>query len=72
MFWPALTRSSIIEHPTQRRAVHVTSMHAKADDPAGVLIHDDHYPVTFQYYRFTAEQVYAPQAVFSVADCGQP
>ena len=59
-------------HAAERWPIHVTSMHTKADDPASVLIHDDHYPVTLQYNRFTAEQVYAPQAVFSVADCGQP
>ena len=47
-------------------------MNTKADDSAGVLIHHDHYPVTFQYYRFTAEKVYVPQAVLSVAESRKP
>jgi hypothetical protein len=38
----------MIEHAAESRPINVTSMHAKADDPARVLIHHDYYPVTFQ------------------------
>jgi hypothetical protein len=49
-------------------AIHISSMHSKADDLACVLIHHDHYPVTFQQDRFTGEEIDAPQAVFGMVE----
>ncbi len=42
-------------------------MHLKADDPAGILIHDHHYPVSLQQNRFALEEVTAPQLVGLIA-----
>ena len=39
---------------------------------AGVLIHDDQDPVSPQRGRFALEQIYTPEAVFHVAQEGQP
>jgi hypothetical protein len=69
---PALPGCGFSKHPTQCRAIYVPSTHTKADDPAGVLIHHDHYPVAFQQNGFTSKQVNAPQTVFGMANSSQP
>jgi N-acyl-D-aspartate/D-glutamate deacylase len=43
------------QDPQWEKAIAISSMDAQANDPAGVLIHHNHDPVTFQYYRFTAK-----------------
>ena len=72
MFRPALSRSCIVEHTAKSGAIYVSSMHTKADDPAGVLIHYYHDPVWLQGDRLSTEKIYAPQAVFCVTDYSQP
>ena len=44
----------------------------KADDSAGVLIHDDEDPVSPQGCRLAAKQVDTPETVLEVTDEGQP
>jgi hypothetical protein len=43
-----LTPNSVIEHEAERRAINFSGMHAKTDDSARVLIHDDQDPVSSQ------------------------
>ncbi len=50
----------------------IAYVNGKADDCAGKLIHDDHHPMRLQVNRFTTEHVYGPQAVFHVANEGEP
>lgn len=44
---PLMAGSRIVEHAAKHLAINVASMCIEADDPAGVLVHYDHYPVTF-------------------------
>jgi hypothetical protein len=52
--------------------IDLSRMDAEAKDPAGVLIHDHQDPVGPHRGRFTPEQIYTPEAVFHVANEGQP
>ena len=47
-------------------------MHPKSDDSPGELIHDNHDPVGFQENGFAPEQIDAPEAIFHMADEGEP
>ena len=47
-FWPALHGSSVIEHPAECWAIHIPYIDSKANDPARVLIHHHHDPVSLQ------------------------
>ena len=47
-------------------------MHAKPDDPARELIHDDQDPVSAQRSRIAAKQVHAPETVLHVTQESQP
>jgi hypothetical protein len=43
--WPLTPTRRFIEHAAQCRAIDTTDMHSEANNPAGVLIHNHHYPV---------------------------
>src|ERR1700722_15509604 len=47
-------------------------MNAEPNDPACALIHHDQDPVRPQRCRLTPEQIYAPEAVFHMAQESQP
>ena len=53
----------LIEHPTNRHATEISTLNAKANDPACEHVHHHHDPVAAQEHRFAAEQINAPQAV---------
>ena len=57
---PALPRGSMIQHAAEGRSIDTTGMNCEPNNPAGVLIHDDHYPVTLQSNGFTSEKINAP------------
>jgi len=46
-------------------------MYREANNPAGILVHNDHDPLAFQEKRFTTKQVNAPQAIFGVTECSE-
>jgi len=61
-----------IEHPAERHTVDYSSVHAKPDDPARVLIHDGQYPMSPQRRRLAAKQVDTPEAVLHVTQESEP
>ena len=65
-----LVDDGLIEHPAQRRAVDMTDLDTKADDPTAELVHHHHDPMSFQQNRFASKQVDAPEAVFHVPNEG--
>ena len=67
-----VTSNGTIEHPAERHTVDYSSVHAKPDDPARVLIHDHHYPMSPQRRRLAAKQVDTPEAVLHVTQESEP
>src|SRR5664279_1060836 len=67
-----LPGDGLVEHAAERWPVDCRGLHAKADDPAGKLIHDDQDPVTPQQDRFGPEQGQAPETVFGMTQEGEP
>ncbi len=61
-----------MEHPAESDAIDCSGLHAKANDPAGELIHNDQDPMSAQRRRLAAKQVHAPETVFRVAQESQP
>jgi hypothetical protein len=68
----SLPGDGLVEHPAERGTIDGHGLHAKADDPAGKLIHDDQNPVTPQQDRFGPEQVQAPETVFGMTQEREP
>ncbi len=68
----SLPGDGLVEHPAERWPVDCRGLHAKADDPAGKLIHDDQNPVTPQQDRFGPEQVQAPETVLGMTQEREP
>ncbi len=69
---PAMPSKGAVEHPTECDAIDRARVDAEPNDPARVLIHDDQDPVGPQRGRLAPEQIYAPEAVFHVAQERQP
>ena len=69
---PALRSNGAVEHPAKCDTIDGSGMDAEPDDPAGVLIHDDQDPVGPQGGRFAPEQIDTPEAIFHMAQEGQP
>jgi len=67
-----LASNGAVEHPTECDTIDRARMDAEAKDAARVLIHDDQDPVGPQRGRLAPEQIYAPEAVFHVAQESQP
>src|SRR5664279_704406 len=67
-----LPGDGLVEHVAERWTVDGHGLHAKADDPAGKLIHDYQDPVTPQQDRFGLEQVQAPETVFGLTQEREP
>jgi len=63
-----LTSNGLLEHSAECHAVDHPGLHAKPNDPAGVLIHDDQDPVGPQGGRFAVEQIDTPEAVLQVSN----
>lgn len=71
-FRQSRTSNRPCEHPAQRHAIHDAAVDAKANDAARKLMHHDQYPMRSQRGGLAAEQVAPPQAVFGVAEKGEP
>src|SRR6516225_5638142 len=69
---PALPSNGAVEHPTKCDTIDRAGMDAEANDPARVLIHDHQDPVGPQRCRLAPEQIHTPEAVFHVAEEGEP
>src|SRR5450759_4149420 len=69
---PGLPANGAVEHAAKCDPIDGSGMDAEANDPAGILIHDDQDPVGPQGGRFAAEQIHTPEAVLHVAKEGQP
>jgi len=67
-----LASNGAVEHPTKCDALDRSRMNAEANDPGRVLIHDHQDSMGPQRCRLTPEQIYAPEAVFHVAQKSQP
>ena len=60
------------EHATQRDAIDDAGVNAETNDAPGKLVHHNQYPMSSQRSGLTSEQVATPQAVFGVAEKGEP
>ena len=60
------------EHAAKRQTIRRSCMHAKADNSARVLVHNDQDPVSSQGQRLTAKQIHAPEAIFHLPQESQP
>src|SRR5210317_2080975 len=72
VLWDTHSRNSAIEHSTQGKTVHITRMHAEANDAPRELIHDHEHPVCLEQDRLTSKQIYTPKTIFHMADKSQP
>ncbi len=68
----ALSECSLIEHLAKRGAIDIASVHPKADDAPGELVHDNLDPVGLEENGLAPEQIDAPEAILQVADKGEP
>ncbi|HEX8799508.1 MAG TPA: hypothetical protein VF772_12895 [Terriglobales bacterium] len=64
--------NSAVKHPTERDTIDRARMDAEPKDATRILIHDDQDPVGPQRGRLAPEQIHTPEAVFHVAQEGQP
>ena len=62
----ALPANGVVEHTPE--AGSVTVVHAKSDEAAGELVHNEEHPVALDHDGLTAKQIDAPQTVGGVAD----
>ena len=69
---PALPANGAVEHSTKGDTIDRTCVDAETNDPSRVLIHNDQDPVGPQRGRLAPEQIHTPEAVFHVAQEGQP
>src|SRR5947207_5005387 len=69
---PELLSNGTVEHPTESDTIDRAGMDAEPNDPARALIHDDQDPGGPRGGRLTPEQIHTPEAVFHVAQEGQP
>src|SRR6202023_154902 len=69
---PALPSNGAVENPTECDTIELSRMDAEPNDSARILVHDDQDPVGPQRGRLAPEQIYTPEAVFHVAQEGQP
>ena len=60
------------EHAVYRGAIQRLGVDGDADNPARVLIHDNHYPMRFQYQRLASEEEQRPQTVLGMPEKCQP
>ena len=72
MHGKARAPGSLIEHAAQGRVIHSANLHTKTDNPAGMLVHDYHDPVSGKQDRLASKQIDAPQTVFPMTYQGQP
>jgi hypothetical protein len=61
-----------LEHPAQHCPVDNAALDTEADDAPAKLVHHDQNPMSSQAGRLAMKQIAAPQAIFSVAEKGQP
>src|SRR6516162_10248240 len=67
-----LPSDGAVEHATECDTIDRAGMDADPYDPARVLIHDHQDPVGTQRCRLAPEQIHTPEAVFHVAEEGEP
>ena len=67
-----LPGAGLVEQAAERWTIDGNRPHAKADDPAGKLIHHDQHSVTLQQNRFGPEQVQTPETVFGMPQEREP
>src|ERR1700681_4375042 len=72
LWHPTLPSNGTAEHPAKCDTIDGASVDAAPNDPVGILIHDNQNPVGSQRSRFAPEQVQTPEAIFHVANKGQP
>jgi hypothetical protein len=65
---PELPAKGAVEHSTKCHTIDRAGMHAEANDPSRVLIHDDQDPAGPQRGRLAPEQIHTPETVFHVAE----
>jgi len=59
-----------IEHVAKCRTINRSGMHAKADNPSRVLVHNDRDPMSPARCRFAATKMDAPEAVLQMTQEG--
>ena len=64
--------NGMIEHTAECDTVDHSRLHAKPNDPACVLIHDDQDPVSPQGRRLATKQIDTPETVLQVPEESQP
>ncbi len=69
---PAMASNSAVKHPTESDTIDRARMDAEPKDATRILIHDDQDPVGPQRGRLAPEQIHTPEAIFHVAQEGQP
>jgi len=67
-----LPSDGAVKHATECDTIDRAGMDAEPYDPARVLIHDHQDPVGTQRCRLAPEQIHTPEAVFHVAEEGEP
>jgi len=67
-----LAPNGAVEHLTKCATIDSPGMDAESNNPARILIHDDQDPVGPQRSRLAPEEINTPEAVFHVAQEGQP
>ena len=68
----AVASNGVVEHSAKGDTIDRSGMHAKPNDAARVLIHDDQDPVGPQRCRLAPKEVHAPETVFAVTEESQP
>ncbi len=66
------TERGLIEHLAKRGSIDIASMNTKADDAPCKLVHDNKDPVGLEENGLAPEQIDAPEAIFHMADKGEP
>ena len=64
--------NGMIEHAAECHTVDRSGMHAKADNTARVLIHENHNPVSPQRHRLATKQIHTPETVLHLSQESQP
>ena len=67
-----LAPNGMIEHAAECHTVDRSGMHAKTDNPARILIHDNQDPVSPQRRRLAAKQIHTPETVLHLTQESQP
>src|SRR5260370_17819069 len=64
---PALPSNGTVEHLTEGDTIDGSRMDAETNNPARILIHDDHDPMVSQLCRLPPEQIHPPAPLFNLS-----